>query len=49
MDAGKQDPASNRRLVSRVAGLAGALGRRIATPVEARELLGLQQRELTAR
>ena len=36
MDAGKQDPASNRRLVSRVAGLAGALGRMIATPALAR-------------
>lgn len=47
MDAGKQEPASNSRLVSRVAGLAAAVGRRVATPAEARRMLGLPQRELT--
>lgn len=41
MDADKRDPASNVRLVSRVAALAAAIGRPIATAVGARRLLGL--------
>ncbi len=41
LDAAKRDPASNVRLVSRVAALAAAIGRPIATAVDARGLLGL--------
>jgi 3-keto-5-aminohexanoate cleavage enzyme len=33
--------ATNRELVERIAGLAGTLGREIATPTQARELLGI--------
>ncbi len=33
--------ATNRELVERVAGLAGLMGRRIATPKKAREMLGI--------
>lgn len=47
MDAGKQERASNPRLVSRIVGLAAALGRPVATLVEARSILGLPQRALT--
>lgn len=41
MDVERQDLASNPRLVARVAGLATALGRRVASPREAREVMGL--------
>lgn len=41
MDPGKTDPATNVRLVSRVATLAHALGRPIATADDARRLMGL--------
>ena len=47
MDAGRQDPASNPRLVSRVVALAAALGRPVATPAAGRLLLGLPQRQPT--
>ncbi|MHC4915806.1 MAG: beta-keto acid cleavage family enzyme [Planctomycetota bacterium] len=40
-------PASNRTLVERVVRMAGALGREIATPAEAREILGLPARDRT--
>jgi 3-keto-5-aminohexanoate cleavage enzyme len=46
MDAERRDLATNARLVARVAGLATALGRRVATPMEARDLIGLQGRAL---
>lgn len=48
MDAARQDLASNTRLVARVVALASALGRPLATPAGARQLLGLPQRQLTA-
>lgn len=41
MDAGKRDPATNVRLIERIAGVARSLGRPIATPAQARELIGL--------
>lgn len=46
MDAEKRDPASNERLVRRIAGLALALERPIATPDQARQLIGIRQRAL---
>lgn len=42
MDAAKREPATNVALVKRVAGMAHALGRRLATPAEVRERLGLR-------
>jgi 3-keto-5-aminohexanoate cleavage enzyme len=45
MDPEKTDPATNLRLVSRVATLALALGRRVATPGDARRLIGLPVQE----
>jgi uncharacterized protein (DUF849 family) len=47
MDAARQDPASNARLVARVAALAAALGRPVATVSDARRMLGLRQGHLT--
>lgn len=41
MDDEKRDPASNERLVRRVATVAQAMGRPIATPEETRKMLGL--------
>jgi 3-keto-5-aminohexanoate cleavage enzyme len=45
MDAAKQQPATNAQLVGRVAALAAALGRPLATVAGARRLLGLPARE----
>lgn len=42
MDTQKADLATNERLVQRLVGVTEALGRRIATPAEARALIGLQ-------
>jgi len=47
MDAGKHDPATNARLVARVAALAAAVGRRLATPADVRRLIGLPARMAT--
>ena len=44
MDSARQEPATNLTLVSRVARLAAAVGRRIATPAEARRLIGIPLR-----
>jgi len=44
MDAGKQDPATNARLVARAASLAAAVGRPLATAADARRLIGLPAR-----
>jgi uncharacterized protein (DUF849 family) len=41
MDVEKTDPASNPRLVERVVRVAGAMGRRIASPSDARRIIGL--------
>lgn len=41
MDDEKRDPASNERLVQRIAAVAQAMGRSIATPQQARQMLGL--------
>jgi len=41
MDAAKEDPATNVRLVERVVRIAKAVGRGIAAPEEAREMIGL--------
>lgn len=41
MDTGKGDPATNVRLIERVADVARSLGRPMATPAQARELIGL--------
>ncbi|MGV3516264.1 3-keto-5-aminohexanoate cleavage protein [Luteitalea sp.] len=49
MDTARQDRASNTRLVERVATLAGAAGRRLASPDEARSIIGLPARPLAAR
>ena len=38
----KNVPATNKRLVERVVNIANAIGREIATPVEARKYLGLK-------
>lgn len=40
----KRDPASNLRLIERVVAIARAMGREIASPAEAREMLGLRVR-----
>lgn len=42
LDANTKEPATNRGLVERLATLAGAAGRRIATPDEARTMIGLK-------
>jgi uncharacterized protein (DUF849 family) len=41
MDSGKTRPATNPMLVERIANIARALGRRLATPSEARQRIGL--------
>lgn len=41
MDAQKRDPATNLRLVERVTRLASAVGRSLATPTDARRLMGI--------
>ena len=41
MDLGKSRPATNLRLVERIAGVARSMGRDIATPDEARAIIGL--------
>jgi uncharacterized protein (DUF849 family) len=45
MDPQKTEPASNPRLIARVARLAAAVGRPTASAVQARQMLGLAQRE----
>lgn len=44
MDAARQDPATNARLVARVATLGTSVGRPLATPADARRLIGLPSR-----
>ncbi|MEP6892931.1 MAG: 3-keto-5-aminohexanoate cleavage protein [Gaiellaceae bacterium] len=44
LDTEKTQPADNLALVERVVGIARAVGREIATPAQARELLGLRSR-----
>jgi uncharacterized protein (DUF849 family) len=44
MDSEKREPASNRHLVRRVARLGAALGRKLASPADARQLMGLPLR-----
>jgi len=44
MDADRRRPATNARLVTRVIELARIADRRVATPVEVRERLGLAGR-----
>ena len=46
MDEGKQRPATNVALIRRLAGLAQAAGRAIASPWEARAMIGLPARTL---
>jgi len=41
MDREKREPASNVRLIERVVGVGRAMGRAIATPGEARQMIGL--------
>jgi 3-keto-5-aminohexanoate cleavage enzyme len=41
LDAGKREPATNLALVERVAGIARALGRRVSSPLETRQRIGL--------
>lgn len=43
-DWGTRSPATNRQLVERVVRIAAELGRRPASPAEAREMLGLPER-----
>lgn len=43
MDAARTDPATNVRLIERIAKVAAATGRAIATPPDARRLLGLAE------
>ena len=47
LDAEKERPASNRELVDRLAQLARALERKIATPDQARSMIGLPARTLS--
>jgi 3-keto-5-aminohexanoate cleavage enzyme len=42
VDAAKREPATNLALVERVAGIARAVGRRLATPAETRQRIGLR-------
>jgi len=44
LDAGKEQPASNARLVERLVTLARACGREVASPEQARAMIGLPQR-----
>jgi uncharacterized protein (DUF849 family) len=44
LDPGKREPATNEALVRRVVTLAHAAGREIATPAEARALIGIPER-----
>jgi uncharacterized protein (DUF849 family) len=44
LDTSREQPATNGGLVDRVAALARAAGRRVATPAEARALIGLPAR-----
>jgi uncharacterized protein (DUF849 family) len=44
LDAEKRRPASNRALVERIAAIANACERELATPAQARELIGLPPR-----
>jgi len=48
MDLGKSRPATNLRLVERIVGVARSMGRGIATPDEARKIIGLPAREAAA-
>jgi len=48
MDADKRRLASNTSLVERIAGLANAAERRVASPEEARSLIGLPRRVTVA-
>jgi 3-oxoadipate:acetyl-CoA acetyltransferase len=41
MDADRRDPATNERLVQRIVSAACAMGRAVATPAQARQVLGL--------
>jgi 3-keto-5-aminohexanoate cleavage enzyme len=41
LDVARQEPATNPKLVQRIAGVAQALGRPMATPEQARRLIGL--------
>lgn len=45
MDLGKSRPATNLRLVERIAGVARSMGRDVAGPDEARRIIGLPPRE----
>ena len=47
LDAGKEQPASNAGLVERLVTLARACGREVATPEQARAMIGLPQRATT--
>ena len=42
MDAAKHEPATNLALVERVAAIARAMGRRLASPHETRQRIGLR-------
>jgi len=44
LDAGREQPASNAGLVERLVALARACGREVATPEQARAMIGLPQR-----
>ena len=44
LDASKTRPATNAALVERVAGIAASVEREIASPAQARELIGLPAR-----
>ena len=44
MDAARTDPATNARLIERIVRLAGVAGRAIATPADARQVIGLNPR-----
>jgi 3-keto-5-aminohexanoate cleavage enzyme len=44
MDSGKSRPASNCELVKRIAHVAHAVERPVATPMEARAIIGLPER-----
>ena len=48
MDLGKSRPATNLRLVERIAGVARSMGRDIASPDEARKIIGLPARGTAA-
>lgn len=48
LDTEKKQPADNLSLVERIIGIARSIGREIATPAQARELLGLPARSTAA-